>query len=77
MKNSSRQVSEMEVFGEKILGPKIGIKILDGKWVKWKHGKLVQKLGIHKKNFDEKIGLKNYIVQKMEKIVLVGEKCCR
>ncbi len=26
----------MESFGEKILGPKIGIKILDGKWVKWK-----------------------------------------
>ncbi len=26
----------MEVFGEKILDPKIGVKILDGKWVKWK-----------------------------------------
>ncbi len=36
MKNSSRQVGEMEAFGTKILDLKIGVKILDGKWVKLK-----------------------------------------
>ncbi len=35
-KNSSQQVSEMEAFDEKILGRKIGVEILRGKWVKWK-----------------------------------------
>ncbi len=36
VKNSGRQISEIEAFGKKILGPKIGVKILDGKWVKWR-----------------------------------------
>ncbi len=26
----------MELFGEEILVTKIGVKILDGKWVNWK-----------------------------------------
>ncbi len=38
VKNFSRQVGEMEAFGERILDPKINGKILDGKYVKWKIG---------------------------------------
>ncbi len=36
VKSSSRQVSEKKACGEKNLVPKIGVKILDGKWVKQK-----------------------------------------
>ncbi len=35
VKNSNRQVSEMDAFGEKMLGSKIDVKILDEKCVKW------------------------------------------
>ncbi len=37
MKNANRRVSETDVCGEKILGPKIVVNILDRKCLKWKH----------------------------------------
>ncbi len=71
----------MEAFGEKILGPKIGVKVLDRKCVKrkqsvkrFKVGKLGWKIprwkiGAKTQNWvlGQKIGMKNCIIRKMEK----------
>ncbi len=43
---------------------------------KFQDGKLVQKPRIGKKILYQKIDMKNYFVQKMEKVVLSSEKFC-
>ncbi len=74
----------MEAFGEKIFAPKIGVKVLDEKLLKWKQSvkqfqvgdwvekfqeaKVVQKLKSVKKMFYQKRSMKNYFVQKMETV---------